>query len=325
MAIAGAIRTAYSFAMDIQLARTFLAIVAEGNFAAAASSLYVTQSAVSLRIKRLEEILGNRLFIRSKAGVELTPSGRQFERFAISMLRIWEEARHQVAVPQGYRHTFIIGGQYSLLPRLVMRWLDRLEPQLPDYAFRVEAGMPERMMRLLLEGALDMAVMYTSQLRSGVQVEKLFDEELILVSADPEFGPETDERYVFMDWGSEFIAAHGVAYPDQVVPRMTFAIGSLGLNSIIRRRRAAYFPARVVREELAAGRLHLVADAPTFKYPCYVAYNSEMDEALRTVALDELRQVAKDADTQQVEVLEDLSEISLAEVERMGVSGDDRA
>lgn len=306
--------------MDIQLARTFLTIVAEGNFGAAASALYVTQSAVSLRIKRLEDILGHRLFVRSKAGVVLTPSGRQFERFAISLLRVWEEARHQVAVPEGYKQTFIIGGQYNLLPRLAMRWLDRLEASLPDYAFRVEAGMPERMMRLLLEGLLDMAVMYTPQLRPGVQVEKLFDEELMLITADPTFGPKLDERYVFMDWGSEFIAAHGVAYPDHLVPRVTFAIGSLGLNSIIRRKRAAYFPARVVREELKAGTLFLVPDAPTFSYPCYVVYSSELDDALKTVALRELRHIASVVDSQQDEVLADLDDISQLAIESMGVT-----
>lgn len=307
--------------MDIQLARTFLAIVAEGNFGAAASVLYVTQSAVSLRIKRLEEILGHRLFVRSKSGVVLTPSGRQFERFAISMLRVWEEARHQVAVPEGYKQTFIIGGQYNLLPRLAMRWLDRLETSLPDYAFRVEAGMPERMMRLLLEGLLDMAIMYTPQLRPGVQVEKLFDEELVLVTADPGFGPKLDERYVFMDWGPEFIAAHGVAFPDHHVPRVTFAIGSLGLNSIIRRKRAAYFPARVVREALSAGTLYLVPDAPTFTYPCYVVFNSELDSHLKMVALRELRLIASVVDSQQVEILENLSDVSDSNLESMGMSG----
>jgi DNA-binding transcriptional LysR family regulator len=305
--------------MDIQLARTFLAITADGNFGSAATSLYVTQSAVSLRVKRLEAMLGQRLFDRSKAGVKLTSAGRQFERFAISLVRIWEEARHQVAVPEGFNRTFIIGGQYSLLPKLVMRWLDQLETMLPDCAFRVEAGMPERMMRLLLEGALDMAVMYTPQLRPGFQVEQLFAEELVLVTADPDFGPELDERYVFMDWGPEFIAAHAVAYQGRQVPRTTFAIGSLGLNSIIRRKRAAYFPARVVRDELRAGLLHLVPDAPTFAYPCYVVFHDELDEQVKASALQALRNVVDLVDSQQGEIIGNLNVLSDEAVAQMGI------
>ncbi len=306
--------------MDIQLARTFLTIITEGNFGAAAATLYVTQSAVSLRVKRLEDLLGQRLFERSKAGIELTPAGRQFERFAISLVRVWEEARHQVAVPEGYKQTFIVGGQYSLLPRLIMRWLDRLEEHLPDYALRVEAGMPERLMRLLLEGALDMAIMYTPQLRPGFTVEKLFDEELVLVSADPDFGVELDERYVFVDWGPEFVAAHAVAYPDYVGARITHAIGSLGLNAIIRRGRAAYFPARVVRDELKSGRLHLVADAPTFTYPCYVIFNVEMDQHLLRVSLKQLRALSEAVDSQQDDIIDDLGLISDTGVRQMTVA-----
>ena len=54
--------------MDIELARTFLAIVETGSFARAADRLNVTQTAVSARIKSLEEQLGRPLFIRNKAG-----------------------------------------------------------------------------------------------------------------------------------------------------------------------------------------------------------------------------------------------------------------
>ena len=309
--------------MDILLARTFLAVIAEGNFGAAAATLLVSQSAVSLRIKRLEDMLGQRLFERSKSGVALTPAGRRLERFAVSMMRIWEEARHQVAVPEGYGQTFILGAEYSLLPQFAMRWLHRLETHLPEVAFRIEAGRPEFLMRLLLEGALDMAIMYTPLLRPGVHVEKLFEEELVLVSSDPTFGPALDHRYVFVDWGAEFRAAHGIAYPDHVTPRTTFAVGSLGLESVMRQGRAGYFPARVVQDHLAAGDLHLVPDAAPFTYPSYVVFGSGLDEALRKVALRELHRVVRALDTRQDEILDDLEDISETPVASMGpaVSG----
>ncbi len=54
--------------MDITLARTFLAICQTGNFVRASEQLYVTQSRVSARIKQLEDLLGQHLFIRTKAG-----------------------------------------------------------------------------------------------------------------------------------------------------------------------------------------------------------------------------------------------------------------
>lgn len=55
--------------MDIALIRTFLEVAATGSFVNASERLYVTQSAVSLRVARLEQDLGKQLFSRSKSGV----------------------------------------------------------------------------------------------------------------------------------------------------------------------------------------------------------------------------------------------------------------
>jgi len=71
--------------MDITLIRTFLEVSNTGSFVAACDRLFVTQSAVSLRIQRLEESLGHAMFTRSKAGAMLTPEGQQFERYAMSI------------------------------------------------------------------------------------------------------------------------------------------------------------------------------------------------------------------------------------------------
>ncbi len=294
--------------MDIILAKTFIEVIAAGNFVSAARRLNVTQSAVSLRIMKLEDLLGQKVFHRSKSGTELTSAGRQFERFALSMVKVWEEARHQVSVPAGYSERLVIGGQYSLLPRLTMRWYARLETRLPHVSFRIEAGMADRLIRQMVEGVLDIAIMYRPQLRPGLAVEKILDGDLVLVSADRDFGPELDERYVFMDWGEEFTAAHNAAFPDQEIPRTTLAVGALGFDYVVNNHKAAYFPARLVGEHLASGRLHLVAGAPTFPNPVFVVYQTDLDQDLQAAALDELRAVAEIADEAAQDVLIELGD-----------------
>ena len=57
------------------LLKTFLEVAATGSFVSASDRLYVTQSAVSLRIQRLEDTMGKPLFTRSKAGAELDQCG----------------------------------------------------------------------------------------------------------------------------------------------------------------------------------------------------------------------------------------------------------
>jgi len=291
--------------MDLQLIRTFLEIISAGSFLEAADRVYVTQSAVSLRVKRLEQELGQKLFTRSKAGIELTPAGEQFERFARSLLKVWEDAKYQIAVPEGYTELLSIGCQYSLWPRLGGRWLRLLERHEMHTAFRAEIGMPDRLMRLMIQGSTDVAIMYTPQMRPGLMVEELLKEDLILVSTDPAYSPELDQSYVFMDWGPEFAAAHAIHFPIFDMARTSLSLGPLALNFIIDQKRAGYFPARLVKQHIDNGSLHMVPDAPVFPFPAYAIWNTEKNPELMNRALDHLRKVATVVDDEQYDVLED--------------------
>ncbi|MHA6346915.1 LysR family transcriptional regulator, partial [Roseivivax sp. CAU 1761] len=172
--------------MDTTLVKTFLEVAATGSFVSASDRLYVTQSAVSLRIQRLEQALGKRLFERSKAGAELTHAGREFEKYALSLLKVWEEARQQVGIPEGFQKSMTIGAQFSLWPRLGFRWVDGLRANMPELSLRLELGMPERLMRFLIEGSMQAGLMYTPQLRPGLTAEKVMEDELVLAASWPD-------------------------------------------------------------------------------------------------------------------------------------------
>ncbi len=286
--------------MDIQLARTFLEIISAGNFINAARRLNVTQSAVSLRVRKLEEELGRPVFLRTKTGTELTAAGQQFLRYATSLVKVWEEARQQVAIPPGFRTTLSVGGQYSLWERLMLRWIPAMQARAPDVAIRAEVGMPARLMREMGEGIIDIGVMYTPQLRPGLDVETLFQDELVLVSANANSPKELDDSYVFMDWGPEFQAAHAITYPEFLNPGITLSLGSLAINYVIRNKRSGFFPKRVVRTHLDEGRLHLVPDTPVFPFPAYVVYQKDLEPDLIDLSLEEMRRIAG--------IVEDISE-----------------
>ena len=68
--------------MNIELAKTFLEIVATGSFIRASERLHVGQTTVSARIRLLEQELGRPLFVRDKSGASLTTAGEQFLRYA---------------------------------------------------------------------------------------------------------------------------------------------------------------------------------------------------------------------------------------------------
>jgi DNA-binding transcriptional LysR family regulator len=290
--------------VDITLLKTFVEVANTGSFVAACDRLFVTQSAVSLRIQRLEDSLGHPLFVRSKAGAVLTPAGQQFERYALSLLKIWEEARQQIAIPEGYTRAFTIGGQYSLWPRLGFRWIDALRAEMPDLSIRTELGMTDRITRFLVEGVVQAALLYTPQLRPGLIVEKALDDELVLVASYPDATLDLKDDYVFVDWGPEFTHAHAIALPHLTNAGLTMGMGAMAADYIAHRKGAAYLPARAVKRRLDAGSLHLVANAPRFPYPSWAVWRDDLDDEVAVLARRTLATVVQAAEKEQEKVVE---------------------
>jgi len=277
--------------MDTELARTFLAVVAAGSFVKASERLFVTQSTVSARIQALEEYLRCQLFVRNKDGTTLTPAGRQFQKHAVSLMRTLERARQDVGVPEGYRGSLTIGGRIGIWESLLTGSLARIRQAVPDIALRAEIGLEEELMIGLVEGRVDIGVMYTPQSRPGLGVESLFDEDLVLVSTDPEAAPRPGPRYVYVDWGPEFHAQHSASFPDYTGPGLSTNVGWLGLQQILDVGGAGYFPRRLVARHVANGRLREL-DAPAFRLPAYLVYPLERDESMFDPVLEIIRSVA---------------------------------
>jgi DNA-binding transcriptional LysR family regulator len=281
--------------MDTELARTFLSVVAAGNFVKAAERLFVTQSTVSARIQSLEQQLGCQLFVRNKAGAVLTAAGRQFQRHATTLMRVVAQARQDVGVPHGYRASLTIGARIGIWEGLLLKTLAGLRSAVPDVAVRAEVGFEEELMLGLVEGRIDVGVMYTPQSRPGLNVELLAREELILVSTDAADAVERGDLgsdYVFIDWGPEFFAKHNAVFPEFTGPALSTNVGWLGLQHIIEHGGAGYFPRRLIAAPLASGRLVALPGAPAFQLPAYLVYPLERDESVFAPALELIRRVA---------------------------------
>jgi DNA-binding transcriptional LysR family regulator len=264
--------------VDINLIHTFLEVVETGNFIRTAERLNVTQSTVSMRVKALEDELGRALFNRGKSGAALTPAGQQFRRHAELMLRLWQQARHEVGLPQRFRAALVVGGQFSLWDRLLLRFLPWMRVQAPDVMLHAEVGQSPELMMQVAGGVIDIGVMYHPQPRRGLVIDKLLEERLILATTDAAAAQgglvngQPPASYVFVDWGPDFKRSHGEAFPDVEAPAVAVGLGSLGLSYILSNGGAGYFPKRIVRGLLAEGRLHEVAGAPRFGRPAFMVY-----------------------------------------------------
>lgn len=279
--------------MDIELARTFLEVASAGSLVRAAERLHLTQAAVSMRIRSLEEHLGKQVMVRSKSGVSLTPEGRRFERFASTLVRVWEQARHEVAMPPDFDAVLRVGAQAGLWNRMLYRWLPWMRAAAPRTAIHAELGQPRVLMRYLSEGALDIAVAFMAEARSGIAAEKLLEQELVLLSRSRDPASPCDNDYVYVDWGETFRLQHQQAFPEFTMPALYVGLGTLGFGHIVEHGGSGYFPRRFAAPYLREGSVHIVSGAPTFHLPIYAIYPAGSEGDPIETALEGLRQLAQ--------------------------------
>jgi DNA-binding transcriptional LysR family regulator len=276
--------------MDIQQARTFLAITAHGSFLEAARQLHLTQSTVSARIQRLEDELGARLFVRNRSGASLTAAGRRFLEHAKRLVRTEEQAHHDIGLPSRYRATIRIGGRIALWESFLPQWVGWMRRVARDIAIRSEIGFEEDLMHSLIEGMLDIGLMYTPSHSPGLIVEHLFDETLVLVSSRKN-DTKPGEDYIYVDWGPGFYAQHALSYPDLEGPPQVVNIGWLGVQLILTNGGSCFLPARMADPFVSSGRLHRVKGSPEYTHPAYMVYPRETDNTVLEQALQGLRKL----------------------------------
>lgn len=266
--------------MDIGVARTFLEVVKTGTFVNAAANLNLTQTAVSARIRVLEEQLDRPVFVRNKSGAKLTPAGEQFLRFATTLVQVWERARRSVALPPGRESVVTVGAELSLWSPLLRHWLLWMRRECPEYAVSTQIDSAESLMEQVQDGSLDVAILYGAPRRPGVIAELLIEEKLVLVRTTPADRLLGPEDHVRIDWGEEFAASYQAAFPDQPNCVVAISYGPLALDYILATGGTGYFRKGFVRSYLEEGRLALVPDSPEFSYSAYAVHSTKADEGV---------------------------------------------
>jgi DNA-binding transcriptional LysR family regulator len=257
-----------------------------------ARPLHLTQSTVSARIQRLEEELGARLFIRNRSGASLTSSGRRFLEHAKRLVHTEEQARHDVGLPSRYLSTIRIGGRIALWDGFLPQWVGWMRRVAKDIAIRSEIGFEEDLMRNLIEGMLDIVLMYTPSHSPCLIVEHLFDETLVLVSSR-QGDTMPGEDYIYVDWGPGFYAQHSQSYPDLERPPQIVNIGWLGVQLILANGGSCFLPARMADPFINSGHLYRVIGSPEYVHPAYMVYIRETENKVMEQALQGLREIAR--------------------------------
>jgi DNA-binding transcriptional LysR family regulator len=278
--------------MDVSLARTFLIVAETGSFIDAGRKMNITQSTVSARIKGLEDLLGRPLFTRSKFGAELTGAGELFQKHALAMVRVWQQAQLQVSLADQHPDHVSVGAPLSLWNGFLLKWVSGLRTDTPGIAVSASAGLTGALTQRLIEGTLDLAIMYRPSPPPGLTIEHLFDEEFVLVTSAKPGGRRGANDYVLIDWGADFLQDHAAAFPELSNPALNLDLGPMSLEYVIANHCSAYFPSRMVRHHVARGRLRQPKRGRKFIYPVYMVYPETRNEESFEPLLERLRREA---------------------------------
>src|SRR5215469_5492269 len=153
----GAHAEAYPMFLDIVLLRTFVAVVEAKGFTRAAGFVNLTQSAVSLHIKRLEEQVGRRLFDRTAAKLALTSDGEILLSYAQRILALEEEARTRLGHPEP-QGLVRFGAPEYFDPGTLASLLAQFNSRYPAIELEINMGIGTDIAALYGRGLLDVAI-----------------------------------------------------------------------------------------------------------------------------------------------------------------------
>lgn len=279
--------------MNIEHIRAFLEVTATGSFQLTAEKLNVTQSTISARIKALEDRLRRELFYRKRNGIALTAGGHQFHASAVNIVRAWERGLQIVSLPDGMDTVISLGVDENHWLRVVPGWLAQMDVALPNIAASVVGASSGDLMSQLKAGLLDLAVLYDPQHCPEVSVEPLSRDRLILVSTEPrKVESGVVPGYIYVDWGEAFREQHSLHFPSVFSHKLTVGSGIVAREHIIEHDGSGYLLESLTAQAIAAGRLHVVENAPVFERHLFLAVsNDAVDLASLAVAAQTIRGV----------------------------------
>ena len=171
--------------MEIRQLRAFIAIAELGTFTAGAQRVHVTQAAISMQIRQLENELGAKLFIRAPRRVMLTEAGEQLLQRARQILRDHDAAVDEIAELAGAERGRLRVGSASamvttdVLPKL----LKELRKQHAGAEVTVGSGTSEALVQQILGGELDIAFVSLPVEARGINTERLSQDQLVAVAS----------------------------------------------------------------------------------------------------------------------------------------------
>lgn len=167
--------------MDYQL-KVFIQVVEKQSFTKAAETLFVTQSAISLQIKSLEEKYGVQLIDRKRNPIRPTKGGEVLYNYAKRISHEYEKIQEKIdEVYYGVQGKLAIGSSYTFgeffLPHILVNFIEKYPKIEPNIAIRNS----KRIADLLLNHRIDIGILERQDLFANLHIEPVMKDELVVI------------------------------------------------------------------------------------------------------------------------------------------------
>ncbi|MHA6267421.1 LysR family transcriptional regulator [Aliiroseovarius sp. CAU 1755] len=152
--------------LDLTAMRSFATVADAGGVTRAAGLLHLTQSAVSMQIKRLEDSLGRTLLDRSGRGVSLTADGEQLLGYARRMLRLNDEVYARLT-DQAYEGEVVMGVPADVVYPAIPEVLKQFHAEYPRMRVQLISSYTSRLKAMFGRGECDIVLTTEDTMDAG--------------------------------------------------------------------------------------------------------------------------------------------------------------
>ena len=166
--------------MEIDQLRYFLKVAERGNFTRAAEELGISQPALSRSIQKLEDELGQPVFERKTRSVALTEAGTLLQSRAQQVLTMLEDTMSEIT-DDGESGRVRVGAIPTIAPYFLPKILQQFSKEFPKASLIVQESTTDALLKSCTQGEIDLAILALPLPAKYLEVEELFEEELLLV------------------------------------------------------------------------------------------------------------------------------------------------
>ncbi|WP_172292617.1 LysR family transcriptional regulator [Pseudoruegeria sp. HB172150] len=157
--------------LDISVLRSFVAVAQTGGVTRAAGFLNLTQSAVSMQLKRLEELMGQDLLDRSNRKISLTPAGEQLLGYARRMVEMNDEMFSRLT-DHAFEGEITLGVPHDIVYPVIPRVLQRFNTEYPRVRVLLNSLYTSELKRMFQRGECDLILTTEPELGEGGETLK---------------------------------------------------------------------------------------------------------------------------------------------------------